>query len=95
MVSSSSNCATYGSIASQSHNASTSAAVFSNSVPNSSTKRSHSEQRELTASRLAEYLEDPTASHVQPQHISTQKSLHILSEKKSNIKSLDTILSEK
>jgi hypothetical protein len=54
---------------------------------------SASEQEELSASRIADYLKNPAASHVQPQHVSVHVSLHILSKKKSHIQALENVLS--
>jgi hypothetical protein len=55
-------------------------------------KLSDFKQKELSASRIADYLKDPATSHVQPQHISSKESLRILSKKKADITALDAIL---
>jgi hypothetical protein len=50
-------------------------------------------QHQLSTSRIADYLENPTASHVQMQHSSSQQSIQVLAKKKSCIQELDAILS--
>jgi hypothetical protein len=50
------------------------------------------DQQELSTSRITDYLRDPTASHIEPQHVSAHASLHILSKKKSHIKAIEDVL---
>jgi hypothetical protein len=45
--------------------------------------------RELAASRIADYLGDPSASHVQPQHVSPQETVRILAKKISYLSAFD------
>ena len=47
----------------------------------------------LSASRVANYLEDPTTSHVQPRHISPQASTNIHFQTISYLLAVDTLLS--
>ncbi|KAE9372813.1 hypothetical protein N431DRAFT_439818 [Stipitochalara longipes BDJ] len=48
----------------------------------------------MSISRIVDYLEDPTASHVQLQHFTPQESTRINTEKKSFLKSIDNTLND-
>jgi hypothetical protein len=56
-------------------------------------KLSAVEQRSLSTSRIAGYLEGPTASHIHRQHVSSEESKRILTEKIALLKALDNTLS--
>jgi hypothetical protein len=61
--------------------------------PSSSTSTSV-DQRNLSASRIVDYLKDPTASHVKPRHSSPEESGRILAQHISYIQAVDKILRE-
>jgi hypothetical protein len=67
------------------------------SLPNQTTlsKISAAEQYSLSTSRIVDYLEGPTASHIQRQHVSSEESKRILTEKMDLLKAVDNALSGK
>ena len=50
------------------------------------------DQHSLSASRIADYLKDPTASHVKPRHFSARESERILVQRISYIQAVDKSL---
>jgi hypothetical protein len=52
------------------------------------------DQRSLSASRIVDYLKDPTASHVKPRHFCPRESERILAQHISYIQAVDKILRE-
>ncbi|KAN0116964.1 hypothetical protein V8E51_002941 [Hyaloscypha variabilis] len=93
MTSLSSTCATHGSLPrTPTHESLSSKAESSQSNQSPSPNFSISEQRNLSASRIIDYLKKSTTSHVELQHVSFQESTRIQAEKKSFIKGIDDIL---
>ncbi|KAE9365898.1 hypothetical protein N431DRAFT_472482 [Stipitochalara longipes BDJ] len=88
MASAASICSTHGS---RNNRAPTPKSLNSHSEP--SAKYSTTDKQELSTSRVADYLEYPTASHMHPRHTSSQESTRLLEEKKSFLKALDDKLS--
>jgi hypothetical protein len=56
-------------------------------------KLSAAEQNSLSTSRIADYLEGPTTSHIHRQHVSSEESKRILTEKMDLLKAVDNALS--
>lgn len=59
--------------------------------PSSSTS-TFVDQHGLSASRIADYLKDPTASHVKPRHFPARESERILAQRVSYIQAVDKTL---
>ncbi|KAE9365045.1 hypothetical protein N431DRAFT_473137 [Stipitochalara longipes BDJ] len=87
MTSPQSTCATYGSTESNlAHECSTSESQSSQSKSDNSPN--------FSAFRIADYLNHPTTSHVQLQHISSQETTRIYNEKKLLLEAVNDTLND-